>query len=61
MAALIREHVEKGGEVHTDQYRRYDRFASPEDYTHKTVNHSIGEYALPDGTSTNSIGAFFTT
>ncbi len=55
----IRKHISKGSEVHTDQHVGYKFFAPKEDYTHKTVNHSIGEYALPDGTSANSIEGFF--
>ena len=56
---MIHEHVEKGSEVHTDELRSYQKWAHPDDYTHKQVNHGKGEYATPEGVSTNTIeGAF---
>jgi transposase len=54
----LHKHVLDGSEVHTDELRAY-RGAQMEGYTHKTVNHSENEYALPDGTSTNQIESFF--
>ncbi|WP_347309784.1 IS1595 family transposase [Defluviimonas sp. SAOS-178_SWC] len=56
----IHKNVLPGSEIHTDELRAYDRFhGSRTEYTHKTVNHRNGEYALPDGTSTNQIESFF--
>ncbi len=54
----IQENIAKGTEIHTDELRSYNN-ASMAPYTHKTVNHSKGEYATPDGTTTNSIENFF--
>ena len=55
----IKEHVLHGSEVHTDELRSYQKALPRSQYTHKTVNHSKGEYATPDGTSTNQIESFF--
>lgn len=55
----VKKNVEPGSEVHTDELRSYQKAFNPNDYTHKTVNHSHGEYATPDGTSTNQIESFF--
>ncbi len=41
---LIMGMVEKGTQVYTDEYSIYNWLES-EDYRHKSVNHSIGEYA----------------
>jgi transposase-like protein len=53
--AAIREHVEAGAILHTDEagaYRDIDGFE------HDTVNHSAGEY-VRDGVTTNSIESVF--
>lgn len=55
----ITENVKDGSEVHTDELRAYQKAIPVDRYTHKTVNHSEGEYAKPDGTSTNQIESFF--
>ena len=55
----IKENVAHGSEIHTDELRTYQKKFHPAEYTHKTVNHSVGEYAKPDGTTTNSIENFF--
>jgi transposase-like protein len=55
---VLHENVLEGSEIHTDELRAY-RGANMAGYTHKTVNHSENEYALPDGTSTNQIESFF--
>lgn len=55
----ITENVKAGSEVHTDELRAYKKAIPVDRYTHKTVNHSEGEYAKPDGTSTNQIESFF--
>ena len=54
----ICENIIEGTEIHTDELRSY-KGAQMAPYTHKTVNHSKGEYATPDGTTTNSIENFF--
>ena len=56
---VITENVKHGSEIHTDELRAYQKSFSRTNYTHKTVNHSQGEYAKPDGTTTNSIESFF--
>lgn len=55
----ITSNVLPGSEVHTDELRAYDRALPVTDYEHKTVHHASGEYAKPDGTSTNQIESFF--
>lgn len=55
----IKDNVVKGSEIHTDELRTYQKKFDPKEYTHKTVNHSEGEYAKKDGTTTNSIENFF--
>jgi transposase len=55
----IEDNIVSGSEIHTDELRAYNKAVSVEHYTHKTVNHSEGEYAKPDGTTTNSIENFF--
>ena len=54
----IHENIVEGAEIHTDELRSY-KGAQMAPYTHKTVNHSKGVYATPDGTTTNSIENFF--
>ena len=41
---IIEQTVEKGSVIYTDEYNIYDRLKKW-DYQHKTVNHSVGEYA----------------
>jgi len=41
---IIEKIVEKGSMIYTDEYSIYDRLEIW-NYQHKTVNHSIGEYA----------------
>ncbi|WP_170582751.1 IS1595 family transposase [Ruegeria arenilitoris] len=55
----VHENVEVGSELHTDEHRGYQKSFLPTEYTHKTVNHSEGEYATPEGVSTNQIESFF--
>jgi transposase-like protein len=54
----IHENIEYGTEIHTDELRSY-KGAQMAPYTHKTVNHSKGEYVGPEGETTNSIENFF--
>ena len=47
-------------EIHSDELRAYNKFmGSKTKNTHKTVNHSQGEYATPVGVTTNQIESFF--
>ncbi len=55
----ITANVLHGSEVHTDELRSYQKALPRSQYTHKTVNHSKGEYATPEGVSTNQIESFF--
>lgn len=55
----VMRNVRPGSEVHTDELRAYQKTWMLADYTHKTVNHGEGEYATPDGVSTNQIESFF--
>lgn len=55
----IESNIATGSEIHTDELRTYNKALSVKRYTHKTVNHSAGEYAKEDGTTTNSIENFF--
>lgn len=54
----IQGNVSAGSEIHTDKLKSF-RGAQMAPYTHKTVNHSKGEYAKKDGTTTNSTENFF--
>ena len=52
----IRQHVEAGAMLHTDESGAYKGIDADGDYQHVTVNHSAGEYACNDVT-TNSMEA----
>lgn len=54
----ITENIIEGSEIRSDELRSY-KGAQMAPYTHTAVNHSKGEYAKPDGTTTNSIENFF--
>lgn len=56
---VVHENVEVGSELHTDELQGYQKSFLPTEFTHKTVNHSQGEYATPEGVSTNQIESFF--
>ena len=55
----IRDHVEKGTEIHTDENKGYNTLDLTDDYDRKSVNHSKEEYVGEDGETTNSIDGFF--
>lgn len=57
LGAAVRECVERGSRVYTDENQSYRHLRS--DYDHRTVNHGEKEYAKPDGTSTNTVEGFF--
>ena len=52
----IRENIEPGATVHTDELTGYSKVG--QDYTHQTVNHSKGEYSVK-GVTTNGIESVF--
>jgi transposase-like protein len=49
----IRESVELGATIHTDEHRGYMGLGG--DYRHETIVHSAGEYARDNGVTTNGI------
>src|SRR5579864_5817151 len=49
----IRESVEMGATIHTDEHGGYTGLHG--DYQHETIVHSAGEYVRDDGVTTNSI------
>ena len=51
----IREHVEPGSAIHTDEFAAYRGL---DGFTHEAVNHGAGEFVRGDVT-TNSIESFF--
>lgn len=55
----ITENIADGSETHTNELRSYNKAIPVDRYSHKTVNHSEGEYAKKDGSTTNSIENFF--
>lgn len=57
LGAAVRECVEAGSTLHTDEHMGYRHLAR--DYRHKTVNHGLKQYAKPDGSGTNTVEGFF--
>ncbi|WP_276617015.1 IS1595 family transposase [Roseimicrobium sp. ORNL1] len=59
--ALITENVEKGSNIHTDEFNSYKNLKS--DYKHMSVNHAIGQYVrnFKDGSkvTTNTVEGSF--
>lgn len=53
---IVRENVEKGSTIHTDENRGYRKLA--DSYTHQSVNHSLRKY-VQRGVTTNSIESVF--
>jgi len=54
---IIKQHVSPDATIMTDESGLYGGMDEYEN--HKTVNHSKGEYAKPDGTNTNTIEGFW--
>jgi len=50
---VIREHVEPGAVVVTDEHYGYRGLAK--DYDHRTVKHRAGQYVAKDGSTTNAV------
>ena len=59
LKGAIRESVAKESTIITDEYRSYNGIGAEFDGGHKTVNHSAGEYARPDGTNSNTVESYF--
>ncbi len=55
----IRDHIEKGSEVHTDEHLGYDVLDHDDDHDRKAVNHSELDYVGEDGETTNTAEGFF--
>ena len=58
LISQIKSNVAVGSELHADELRTYQKKFNPAHYTHKTVNHSEGEYSTPEWITTNSIENF---
>ena len=52
----VRQNVEIGSNLHTDEYVSYKRLGT--DYSHQTVNHSLDEYSR-NGVTTNGVESVF--
>ncbi len=52
----VRQNVEVGSTLHTDEYSAYKKLAP--DYKHESVNHSLDEYSR-NGVTTNGIESVF--
>lgn len=57
MIPLIREYVEPGTEIHTDELKSY-RILAKHGFNHRRVNHSAKVY-VKDGVTTNSVESFW--
>ena len=55
---IIEAHVEKGGQVHTDELNSYNGLHT-KGYRHMTVNHGAGEYVGYQGATVNGIEGFW--
>lgn len=58
LKAMIRAHVQKSATLMTDEWPGYYR-AGAGYAGHMTINHGQGEYARPDGASTNTAESYF--
>ena len=55
----IRDHIEKGSEVHTDEHGGYNPLDRTDDYERLAVVHAKEEYVGDSGETTNSAEGFF--
>ena len=55
----IRDHVEPGSEIHTDEHKGYTPLDRTDDYERLTVVHAREEYVGDLGETTNSVEGFF--
>ena len=56
LTSTIRENVEKGSTVYTDQF---DPYKDLDEFVHRQVNHGIGEYVRDGDIYTNGIESFW--
>lgn len=59
MIGAIKQNVLDGTIIHTDTAQQYKILRNATEYTHMTVDHSIGEYVGELGQSTNAIEGYF--
>jgi len=55
----IRENVSKESTIITDEFWSYQGIGKDFDGGHKTVQHKMGIYGMPDGTNTNTAESYF--
>ena len=55
----IRDHVEPGTEIHTDEHGGYNPLDRTDDYKRLSVVHADEEYVGEYGQTTNSVEGFF--
>ena len=55
----IRDHIEKGSEIHTDEHGGYNPIDRTNDYKRLAVVHAAEEYVGDYGQTTNSVEGFF--
>lgn len=64
-AGILKEtidmHAHRDGTLFTDEFQGYIKLGREFEGGHKSTKHSIGEYAKPDGTNSNTIESFFAT
>src|SRR5882672_1754601 len=58
LRTILDQHVDRSAMFMTDDAKMYKRLGRPFAF-HRSVRHSIKEYALPDGSHTNTIEGFF--
>ena len=59
LVPIISAHVAPGSEVHSDQWRAYNRVGSLPGITHSTVNHSLHFVDPSTGTHTQNIESYW--
>jgi transposase-like protein len=55
----IVKHVKPSTEVHTDEWIAYGGLSTINNYWHKTVNHSAGQYVSSAGVGVNGLEGFW--
>ena len=59
LKGAIRANVDKSATIMTDEFMPYRGIGKEFDGGHRTVHHGIGQYAKPDGTSSNTVEGYF--
>jgi transposase-like protein len=59
LAGHIRENVDLGGTLHTDEFAMYTNVGREFKGGHKVVKHSIGQYTVPGSCGTNMAESYF--